>query len=420
MTDEKKESKDIKGKRARNKTTNADGEKYDKRKGYWTAIDKAIVREGEVMMDWLTPERVEAELRLLNKGKKGRPFKHPPSLILCAMLTKEDDNRSYRRSISRLEPYLRLKGIEVCTYSGLHKSELRFFGNKTRDETGLSFGQRVMKKAGEILNEMGVVELLDPVMMMGSGVEPFYEAPQLKVTSEAQEKLQEQRDQEAEDIRKAMEVMVMIESLMGGPISCATDGSGEGIEGPGIYFEHIWLDHQRRFIKHHVLINVRTMEIVSFSVTMEKPGDAKVMVPLVEGAIKAGADILKVRADSAYDTAHNWMEMDRLNIEFVPNLKDVKKFGKDPDLPKRNAQLDREHEIGKKAFHIETDYNIRWLIEVFFSVFKRLFGEKIRSKKFERMSLVMQFKYQAYAIHRKLMLEAIEGAYDRIDRCLTA
>lgn len=418
MTDEKKESKDIKGKRTRNKTTNADGEKYDKRKGYWTAIDKAIAREGEVMMEWLTPERVETELRLLNEGKKGRPFEFPPSLILCAMLTKEDDNRSYRRGISRLEPYMRLRGIDVCTYSGLHKSELRFFGNKTRDETGLSFGQRIMKKAGEILKEMGIVELLDPVMFMGSGVEPFYEAPQLKVTSEAQEKLQEQRDQEAEDIRKAMEVMVMIESLMGGPISCATDGSGEGIEGPGIYFEHIWLDHQRRFIKHHVLINVQTMEVVSFSVTMEKPGDAKVMVPLVEGAIKAGAEIRKVRADSAYDTVANWMAMDQMNIEFVPNLKE--KFGKDADLPRRNAQLEEQKELGRRAFHIKTDYNIRWLVEVFFSVFKRLFGEKIRSKKFERMSLVMQFKYQAYAIHRKLMLEAIEGAYDRIDRCLTA
>ncbi len=112
----------------------------------------------------------------------------------------------------------------------------------------------------------------------------------------------------------------MIESLMGGPISCATDGSGEGIEGPGIYFEHIWLDHQRRFIKHHVLINVETMEVVSFSVTMEKPGDAKVMVPLVEGAIKAGADICKVCADSAYDTVANWMAMDQMNIDVNSKL----------------------------------------------------------------------------------------------------
>lgn len=217
-----------------------------------------------------------------------------------------------------------------------------------------------------------------------------------------------------------MEVMVMIESLVGAPISCAVGGSGEGIEGPGIYFEHIWLDNKRRFIKHHVLLNVNTMEIVSFSVTLEKPGDAKVMVPLVEGALKAGAKIAKVRADSAYDTANNWAEMERINIEFVPNLKNPKLFGKDPDLPKRNAHLDREKEIGKKAFHLETDYNIRWLIEAFFSVFKRLFGEKIRSRKFERMSLVMQFKYQAYAIHRKFMLKAVRDAYDRIDKCLTA
>lgn len=171
MTEGKKESNDIKSKKTRNKTTNADGEKYDKRKGFWTAIDKAIDREGEALMDWLTLERVIIELELLNKGKRGRPYEYPPSLILCAMLTKEDDNRSYRRCISRLGPFLRQKGIDLITYSGLHKSEVKFFGSETRDETGLSFGQRIMKKSGDILKERGFTELLDPVMIVGSGIE---------------------------------------------------------------------------------------------------------------------------------------------------------------------------------------------------------------------------------------------------------
>ncbi len=37
----------------------------------------------------------------------------------------------------------------------------------------------------------------------------------------------------------------------------------------------------------------------------------------------------------------------------------------------RNAQLDKQKEIERKAFHIKTYYNIRRLVEVFFSVFNR-------------------------------------------------
>ncbi len=369
-------------------------------------------------MDWLTPERVEIELRLLNDGKSGRPYEFPPSVISQALLIKADNDSSYRRCISRLNPFMRLKGIDLPTYSELHKAELKFFGSHTRDASGLTWGQRIMKEAGEILKGMGITELLDPVMMVGSGVGPVYEAPQLKVTSEAEERLQELRDMEAEEITRAMEVMVMTESLNEGPISGAIDGSGQGIEGPGIYMEHIWLNNQRRFIKQHTFLNVVTMDVVSCAITLEKPGDARMMVPLVEGAIKMGANVVKVRADSAYDTESNWKAMEILNVEFVPNLKE--KFGKNHELPERNAQMEREKEIGKKEFHTETDYNIRWLVEVFFSVFKRLYGEKIRSKKFERMCLNMQFKYQAYSIHRRFMKKAVEEAYCRMDKCLAA
>lgn len=56
-----------------------------------------------------------------------------------------------------------------------------------------------------------------------------------------------------------------------------------------------------------------------------------------------GADVVKVRADSAYNTENNWEAMEMLNVEFVPNLK--KKFGKNHELPKRNVQLEREQEI---------------------------------------------------------------------------
>ncbi len=55
------------------------------------------------------------------------------------------------------------------------------------------------------------------------------------------------------------------------------DGSGVGTKGNGIYIELIWSLNERNFIKQHVLLNVQTQKVVSFSITLEAHGDAKVM-----------------------------------------------------------------------------------------------------------------------------------------------
>ena len=400
MTGSRRDKKDKKsgGKNpVRSKNRDAFGTKYDTRKGHWTALDKAVLKEGRLLDTWLKPERVAAELEILNPpGKIGRPYEYPPSLILYLSYLKEDGGRSYRRAVSRTSVLLEAQGLPEPNYSTLHKSQLKF-------ESG-GFGLRVISEATVILAGRGVTEEFDPLRIIGSGIFPDYEAPQMILTSQAEAELQAERDREAEKIRRSMEVKVLKSALGGEDISVAVDGSGEGISGPGIYLEHIWLTNNRRFIKQHTMIDLRTKKVVAFATTMEKPGDARMMAPLVSGAIQVGVRLKWVSADSAYDTVTNWEFMDSTGIAFCPNLKE--KFEDCGKLLRREALQDLDRYFGKELAHRITGYNLRWLVEAFFSVFKKLFGDRVANRLFERMCLTMQYRYSLYDIHREIMLEA--------------
>ncbi len=53
-----KDKKSIAGQTKRNKQKDAYGVSYDRRKGFWTRIDKAILEEGRLLHSWLLPIRI--------------------------------------------------------------------------------------------------------------------------------------------------------------------------------------------------------------------------------------------------------------------------------------------------------------------------------------------------------------------------
>jgi hypothetical protein len=403
MTEKTSAKKDKKcGKKSRNKTTDAFGNKYDKRKGHWTDLDKAILEEGRLLDSWLTPQRVQVELDLLNVPKKpGRKYEYPPSLILFIAMLKTDDNRSYRRAISKVSTILENLGIPQPHYSTLHKSLEKY--NKGQ------MGLKIISEATVVLVVMGVEEPLDTMRIIHTLVCPDYEAPKIIQTCQKDADRQEQMDDEAETIRDSMHVKVMRSALYSAsPHCCAIDGSGEGVSGPGLYFEHIWKVNQRRFIKQHTMLNLENKRVVSYAITLEKPGDAKMLVPLVSGALLVGVKVCWVSADSAYDTIANWKYMDDKGIAFCPNLKES--FKGEPELKRRDALASFDEQFGKDLAHRITGYNQRWLIEAFFSIFKTLYGQSVRNRLFHMMVIEMDTRYMLYDIHRDFMIKAWEGA----------
>ncbi len=59
-----------------------------------------------------------------------------------------------------------------------------------------------------------------------------------------------------------------------------------------------------------------------------------------------------------------------MDVEFVPNLKGV--FKDDRNNLARRLQHLVEEKSEKKIAHRASGYTLRWLVEVFFSVIKRL------------------------------------------------
>lgn len=163
-----------KSKTDRNKKTNSEGEPYENRDGKWTALNKAVNQNGLFLESWLTKERCEAELSILNyPGKHGPKFRYPPSLIKFLCLLKEDRNHSYRRATANM--LLVNLGLKDPDHSTLHKNEKRYFDGE--------FGYHVMAESCAVLASQGVEESFNPCTLVGTGVCPDYKAPQITVDS---------------------------------------------------------------------------------------------------------------------------------------------------------------------------------------------------------------------------------------------
>lgn len=119
------------------------------------------------------------------------------------------------------------------------------------------------------------------------------------------------------EIRRSMTVMVNKE-YVGKEAECVLDGSGVGTKGNGIYIELIWSLNERNFIKQHVLLDVQTQKVVSFSITPEAHGDAKVMPATTRGTLKMDVGLTRILVDGAYDTVSNWVLTEEIDLDVAP------------------------------------------------------------------------------------------------------
>lgn len=414
MTSKKNSGSRDKRNGKRNKRTDADGRVYDRRSGRYGAIDEGIRKHIHEMDHWICSALCAIELSILNLGKPGRPFVYPPSLILFLDEQRQlCEHGGYRAAVAHCADRLADIGLPTPCYKTAQRSRSVFFGPDGR-------GDEVISEAVEALKRLHPEKAYDPLVFARTGFYPPFEAPPGK-EPECQKDLDEQaaKKREAARLRRSMEVFVCKE-FVGRSVEAAVDGSGIGTVGTGIYIEFRWRLVDRSFIKIHVMLDTGLMKVVAFSVTFESPGDSKVLPPLIEGAVSMGVTIAKVCADGAYDGISNWELMAEKEIEFLPNLNPS--FTDDRNLPERRAQRLIEEQIGKTLSHKLSGYNTRWLVEAFFSVFKRLYGERVRDRMFSSMAITLRVRFALYNRRRGAILDEIlsresEGSAG-LDGCL--
>jgi hypothetical protein len=172
------------------------------------------------------------------------------------------------------------------------------------------------------------------------------------------------------------------------------DGQVIAIDSTGIklYQSGEWIreKHKKRrpFLKLHVAVNVKTKQAVAQILTEDSIDDLAMSDHLVEEA-GTYAKVIKVIEDGAYDSYDNWISLDKKGIKPVIRLP---KNAIEKGLNVRARAVREIKRIGLKKWKKKVKYGSRWLVEIWYSVFKRRFGEHCSARKPENIFQEILFK----------------------------
>jgi len=173
----------------------------------------------------------------------------------------------------------------------------------------------------------------------------------------------------------------------GEEVVIAVDGTGIKVTNRGE-----WMRKKRKgYIKIHVGIDIRTKQAVSLEVTDEKTHDGEMLEPLVRKAQRK-AKVRRALGDGGYDTHHNFNFLAAEGIEAGIKVRE----DSDPNCGGAREEVVRAYLKDPPGWKKRVGYGRRWMAETFFSGFKRLFGEVVSAKKFERMVKEIELKVWVY------------------------
>ena len=140
------------------------------------------------------------------------------------------------------------------------------------------------------------------------------------------------------------------------------------------------------------MFDLQSKQVVELEVTDERTPNCKKAVELMEGVKekveKMGKRIKKVIADAGYDTHEFFRCLGEKRIEPAVLVRRGAKIRGNQYRDKVIRAIRKGRRKWKKA----VDYGKRWLVEGFFSSFKRWFGEYVASVKFGSIRKELIFK----------------------------
>lgn len=143
----------------------------------------------------------------------------------------------------------------------------------------------------------------------------------------------------------------------------------------------------RKWIKVHLAIDAETQEIIAEVTTVSSVGDSAVIKDLMDQVKRSPCEVL---ADGAYDRQNARGEIKRRGAKpIIPPPRNAKYKGVDDERDRAILEIlglggDKE---ARSLWGKLTGYNLRVLVETAFSRIKRLFGDRLFSKTFERQQV---------------------------------
>ena len=153
-------------------------------------------------------------------------------------------------------------------------------------------------------------------------------------------------------------------------------------------------------------VDPASQEIITCKVTESHVADSSVLPDLVERAAKT---VKRVVADGAYDRkkCRDYLRGKNIKAHIPPSINARIRCGEE----ERNESIrvmsgcGVDHE-GKSLWKKLTGYHIRSLVETPFSRLKRLFGERLRSRKIENQIVETQLSF--LVLNRMIQLSCIK------------
>ncbi len=190
----------------------------------------------------------------------------------------------------------------------------------------------------------------------------------------------------------------------------AIDSSGIKVSNRGDWLRKKHGKERKGWIKLHVAIDTKGKKVVSMRVTSERKHDNTQFNRLLGDALDIGS-VTKLLADAAYDSRDNFNLLARLGIEpairprkvrLAPDgWKDLRLKSRVYKIANANGSLARKREVidymkDADEWKKRKQYGQRWLVECFYSSFKRIFGEHVRARRFGNVANELKIKVMLY------------------------
>ena len=199
----------------------------------------------------------------------------------------------------------------------------------------------------------------------------------------------------------------------------AIDASGISVCRTGSY-RHSKYGGLPKFYKLHALVDVDTKEIVDVRITKDHCADNRKFIPMVKESASRGDTVY---ADGAYDSRKNFFLLERKGLKSGIKIRLTASLVPRGCLPRKKAvmeqfsllphsHLSKRHPMNNegRVFFNEKErmgywqqkwkdrvgYGKRWLVESFFSAFKRRFGEHSCSRKWKSVQNELKIKATLY------------------------
>ena len=209
------------------------------------------------------------------------------------------------------------------------------------------------------------------------------------------------------------------------PVRLAVDSTGLKQHNRGEWIRHKW-KIRRGFVKLHVMVDVDTKKILAVQVTDDRTGDSPMLIPLLDEALEVVTRTGQTQdsaagpadagcclyGDAAYASRNNMTACRDRGVDSRIKLKvnsmargkgtgDAwgiavrKQLGGSADSHVWKM-LDDEKRRFREEWKKKVEYGKRWLVEIVFSAFKRMFGEHLYSLKWKNMVQEVRIKVATY------------------------